>query len=86
MAEKEWANGDTPICDPHTTPSERWAIFSRYPFHHKITTSFDKGFYSTIGYEAMASFLYSKQNITEAKLQHINTTAISTFLSSQKIH
>jgi hypothetical protein len=74
------------LLDLDITPAERWAIFARFPHHHKITCKLDDGFYTTIGFEKLAQYISTKHNIIETKLDKINTTALGIFLGGHKVH
>jgi hypothetical protein len=60
MAETQWKNGSTSYLDPEVTPSEKQAVYGRFPQFHKFTGKMDVGFYSSIGYSELASYLHSK--------------------------
>ncbi len=86
MAQQEWDDGSASLLDPDTTPSERWSLFAIHPQHHKITSKLKTGFYATIGYENLAQYISNKHSTSQAKLDRVNTAALSIFLGSKKIH
>jgi hypothetical protein len=51
MAEHAWQHKSLAIPDPPTNPIERWAIYSRYPYSHKVTNHFQLEIYATLSYE-----------------------------------
>jgi len=86
MAEHAWQQNSTDIPDPPPNSIERWAIYSRYPFSHKVTNHFQSEIYTTLSYESTAKYLESRLSLTPSKLIHINSIALCRYMESLKIH
>jgi hypothetical protein len=86
IAEHAWQHKSPDIPDPPPNPIERWAIYSRYPFSHKVTNHFQSEIYTTLSYESTAKYLESRLSLTPSKLIHINSIALHRYMESLKIH
>jgi len=86
MVEHAWQHKSPDIPDPPPNPIERWAIYSRYPFSHKVTNHFQSEIYTTLSYESTAKYLESRLSLTPSKLIHITSTALRRYMESLKIH
>ena len=87
MANEACHNRTCSLIDPVVTPSEKWAVFSRYPTLHKITGNLDHGVYSTLGYEDLLNYISNNSNkhlLTPSKLDRTNLIALLGYLTSLK--
>ncbi len=69
LASEEWKLGFHPVEDPNITPAEWWALYSRYPYYHKITEELSNGIYSTLGYHQLLKYISKKHGITSSNCQ-----------------
>jgi len=65
---------------------EKWAVYSRGPYLHKMTGKLDVGSYSTIGYSDMLEYICNKHHLNQARLQDVNLYAIHHHLSTLTVH
>jgi hypothetical protein len=42
---------------PGVLDAEKWALFSHYPYYHKITGHLTHGIYSTMGFPSLAEYI-----------------------------
>jgi hypothetical protein len=75
MAGTVWENSVS-VEDPEVTPAERWALYSLYPTHHKITGSLTPDIYSTLGYQDLHNYIISKHSTPRGALDLHNFTAL----------
>jgi hypothetical protein len=86
LAEHAWQYDSLAVPDPSTNPIEWWAIFSRYPYLHKITNHFQSEIYATLSYESTSLYLESRHSLTPSKMAHDNTNALHCYIESLQVH
>jgi len=86
LASEEWRNGTHSVEDPDVSPNKQWAVYSKYPYFHKITDDLTCGIYSTISYESLLEFICKKHGLTSSKMRRVNIHALQRHLASLKPH
>jgi hypothetical protein len=61
-------------------------VFSNYPHYHKMIVDLSQGLFSTLGFTTLMDYLQHKHNLSMAKLQNTNLTALQEYLLSLKPH
>lgn len=67
-------------------PTERWAIFTDYPNHRKITGRLSRAIFSSLCQHILTEYLLPKHGLTFAKLSEIDTESLGQALKKMPIH
>lgn len=51
VTQQTWHTGVTGMPDPEATHIERWSVFSKYPYLHKIIGHFNSEIHATLSFE-----------------------------------
>lgn len=85
MAGQEWANGSPSSFQPDVTPAEKWAVYAIHPQYHKLVGNLSACLTDALGYGATATYICTKHQLSEPKLNHVNTLAQQCFLEKLRI-
>jgi len=85
MANMEWSTGSPSSRSPEVTPAEKWAVYAVYPEYHKLVGNLSTCLSDVLGYQHTAAYILQKHGLSTAKLQHVNTSALESFLRQQKM-
>jgi len=85
MANVEWSTGCPSSTSPGVTPAKKWAVYAIYPEYHKIAGNLSTCLSDVLGYEQTARYIFQNHNFSAAKLKHVNTSSLESFLRQQKI-
>jgi predicted nucleic acid-binding Zn ribbon protein len=78
--------GSHPVNDPGVSPAERWALYSKYPYYHKITEELSDGIHSTLGYNKLLDNITKKHGIRNSHLYRVNFFALKRYIDGLKVY